>query len=188
MIFLTPVILILLIILLVVTVYSDIKFNRIKNFWVFLSTLLAFTAHLILGGWNGFAISLLGFIVGLGLFLPFYIIGGMAAGDVKLMATVGALLGVKLAWIAVIFTLISGGLLALAYLLFRGDLMHYLKRWLTIFSSFLISFSISSSYLNPANDEVASLRFPYALAIATGAVLSLLWFVHLLPSYMLISY
>ena len=43
--------------------------------------------YLVLG-WEGLGMSLLGTVVGLGLLLPAYAIGGIGAGDVKLLAGV----------------------------------------------------------------------------------------------------
>src|SRR5688572_27528126 len=41
-------------------------------------------------GWEGLGWSLVGTLVGLALLMPLYSIGGMGAGDVKLLAGVGA--------------------------------------------------------------------------------------------------
>ena len=180
-----PIILTVLVIVLAITLYSDMRFNKIKNLWIGLGVLLAFASHLYLGGWSGLGSSFLGLLVGFGLFLPLYMLGGMAAGDVKLMAAVGAILGVNLAWIIVLATLICGGLLALLYLAIRRDLLRYLQRWYAIITNLVLTRNINSSYLDPADNEVARHYFPYALAITSGVVVSLVLFVNKLPDYML---
>lgn len=60
-----------------------------------------------------------GLVLGGLLLLPGYALGGMAAGDVKLMAMAGAFLGPGLATAAVLYTCLVGGALALAVLAWR---------------------------------------------------------------------
>ena len=60
-----------------------------------------------------------GLVLGGLLLLPGYALGGMAAGDVKLMAMAGAFLGPGLAAAAVLYTCLAGGALALAALAWR---------------------------------------------------------------------
>lgn len=186
--FLDPVLLVILFSLLTVTLYSDLKYNKIKNLWVGVGTLLGFILHLYLGSWTGLASSVLGFLVGFGVFLPLYLLGGMAAGDVKLMAAVGALVGSSLAWITVILTLLSGALIALVYLAIRRDLNRYVSRYIQFFRDFIVTRNIGSSYHPPANDEVAAQHFPYVLAVASGVIISLILFMSRLPGYMLTHY
>ena len=185
---LVPFFLVVIVSLLAASVYSDLIYNKIRNMWVGVATLLGLLAHFYLAGWPGLFSSFLGLIVGLGVFLPFYILGGMAAGDVKLMASVGALVGAKLAWITVVLSLLSGVLLALGYLAVRGDLNRYLSRYRLILKNLLVTRKIRLSYLSPEDNEIATHRFPYALAIASGVILSLLLFMTRLPNYMLTTY
>jgi prepilin peptidase CpaA len=96
----------------IAAVVDDLKRRHIAN-WI---PALAFTAGLILkcaqGGWRGAGSSLLGTLAGAGVFLIFYLLGGMGGGDVKLMAGFGALLGPKLLLEAALWTGGCGGLMA----------------------------------------------------------------------------
>src|SRR6185295_14833073 len=58
--------------------------------------------------------SVLGFVVGLVLMMPGHVLGATGAGDVKLMAAVGAIVGPALVISAFLFTAVAGGVLALA--------------------------------------------------------------------------
>jgi prepilin peptidase CpaA len=134
---------------------------------------LALVLHLAFGGLEGLQATTLGAAVGLGLFLPFYLLGGMAAGDVKLVAAVGALIGPKLVLIAGAFTLITGALLALGYLALRGDVVSWSRRWALVAKNTLVTRSMQTAYIAPAQGEVAGQRFPYALAVAIGTILAI---------------
>jgi prepilin peptidase CpaA len=96
----------------VAAVVDDLKRRHIAN-WI---PALAFAAGLVLqsvqGGWRGAGSSLLGTLAGAGVFLIFYLLGGMGGGDVKLMAGFGALLGPKLLLEAALWTAGCGGLMA----------------------------------------------------------------------------
>src|SRR5579859_646756 len=72
---------------------TDVRTRRIPN-WLTGSTILAgLLLHLVMGGWTQAALALAAAAVGGGLFLLFYIAGGMGAGDVKLMAAIACLVG-----------------------------------------------------------------------------------------------
>ena len=55
---------------------------------------------------------MLGFVVGLALMMPGHVLGATGAGDVKLMAAVGAIVGPALVVTAFLFTAVAGGVLA----------------------------------------------------------------------------
>jgi prepilin peptidase CpaA len=181
---LQPIFLMPLVALLAMTVYGDLREQRIRNVWTLGGASLAILVHLFIGGLEGLQTALLGLGTGLGLLLPFYAMKGMAAGDVKLMGAVGALVGPKLALIAVAATLIAGGVLAVGYLVIRGDIGRWLQRWNGVLANLVVARGLGVSYLPPAADEVAGQRFPYALAIAAGTLIAAVWFSGQAPAYM----
>jgi prepilin peptidase CpaA len=71
--------------------------------------------------------------VGLAFFLPFFALGGLGAGDVKLLAAVGACLGPLAAvWVA-LYTSIAGGVMALAVASYSGYLRQaFVNLWCVI--------------------------------------------------------
>ena len=71
-------------------------------------------------GWWGWLYALGGAAAGFGVFLIFYLLGGMGGGDIKLMAGFGALLGANRLLEAALWTAGTGGLLALGVLAFRA--------------------------------------------------------------------
>jgi prepilin peptidase CpaA len=99
---------------------DDLSRRQISN-WISGS---AFAAGVILQtvehGWGGAGSALAGTLAGAGVFLVFYLLGGMGGGDVKLMAGFGALLGVKQLLQAALWTGGCGGLMALAVIAARA--------------------------------------------------------------------
>jgi len=98
----------------VISAAWDLKTRRIPNVLTFGSAIAAFGFHLYMTGLSGAGWSAAGWLVGVAFFLPFFVLGGMGAGDVKLLAALGAWLGPgQAAWLA-LFSLIAGGVLGLA--------------------------------------------------------------------------
>ena len=73
-------------------------------------------------GWEGLGWSLVGTVVGLALLMPAYAIGGMGAGDVKLLAMVGAFLGVMAGLEVMLWTFVLAACMALIVLVWRYGL------------------------------------------------------------------
>lgn len=148
-------------------VVCDFVNHRIPNYYL----LLGMLAALVVQGWTlglaGLTASGAGLLIGFALFIPLYAFGGMAAGDVKLMAVVGSLLGVTGALWAVAYSLIAGMLLGILYLVGKGELGKFMARYWAMAGI--------RSYIPAENKDAARHRFPYALAIACGTVSSLFW-------------
>jgi len=98
----------------------DLGQRRIPNRLLAAGLLFALALHLFSGNVASVLSSgLAGFAVGMLMFLPLYLLRAMAAGDVKLMATVGAFLGPSLAFESSLATYCAGGILALGIVLAR---------------------------------------------------------------------
>jgi len=68
--------------------------------------------------------ALAGALCGLLVFLPLYLLRGMAAGDVKMMATVGLFVGPYDALQVAVITCCVGGVMAVAIILGKARLQH----------------------------------------------------------------
>ena len=91
----------------------DLHSRRIPNVLTFGATIAAFVAALVVGGDTTFGSSVAGWALGLVLFLPIYAVGGMGAGDVKLLAAIGAWLGPLGVFHTALYTAVAGLVLAL---------------------------------------------------------------------------
>lgn len=153
--------------LLLVAVAVDLLRHRIPNLLVFLGLTLGCVGQVFLYGVSGFGDYLSGAAIGFAVFIPMYAVGGMAAGDVKLMAMVGGFLSAELALWASVSSLIVGGLYGILIVLFRGQIVRTFSRYNLMLRT--------RSYFSPAADEVVGKKFPYSVSILLGTLVALLW-------------
>src|SRR5438067_3940578 len=101
-----------------------ITFPMIISGWIYSATLSPYA------GWEGLMYSLAGTAVGLALLLPAYAIGGMGAGDVKLLAGVGAWVWAGATFWAFCVSAVAGGIIAVGMVLVRGVwAKHHAQFW-----------------------------------------------------------
>ncbi len=160
---LTP---LLLAAVLVIAVWRDVTRHRIDNWISVLGIGVALGLQLNSAGVAGLALTLGGVMAGLAIFLPFYVAGGMAAGDVKLMAAAGAFLGPVDAVMAGLASLIAGTVLALLVMAMHGGLREGLGHT----GRQLLGFGMTRIWVRASPDSIAARRFPYAGAIAVGCL------------------
>jgi len=112
--------------ILVVTVCTaavyDLRYRRIPNWLALSGLILGIGTNTLLFAWQGLKVSLLGSGVALLIYFPLYLLRGMGAGDVKLMAAVGAIVGWPYWFGVFFFTAIVGGIAAVALLASRSQL------------------------------------------------------------------
>ena len=98
---------------LIISVVEDLRRQKIPNVVTFPAMVLAVAVHSLSAGMNGFLYSAGGLALGMGLFMIPYIMGGMGAGDVKLMGACGAVFGPKGILAASILVVLAGGVYSL---------------------------------------------------------------------------
>jgi prepilin peptidase CpaA len=136
---------------------DDLARRRIAN-WIPLAALAGgFGWQMRQNGWMGGLYALGGATAGFGVFLVFYLLGGMGGGDVKLMAGFGALLGAGRLLEAALWTAGVGGILALSVVAAKSA-RRLVRGW-------------NAAAQNP--DEERRESIPYAPAITLGVWLSL---------------
>jgi prepilin peptidase CpaA len=102
---------------------TDLWKFKVYTVLTFPTLLLGLVASAILGGWEGLVASLLGAGLGLGLLVAFFAMGGVGAGDVKLLMAVGAWLGPHLTYQVFVASALAAGLYAAALVGSRGGPM-----------------------------------------------------------------
>jgi len=149
--------------ILAVAVYSDIRSHRISNSLSLLALVVGLALQFLGHGFQGVTSGLLGAGVGLGCFAPLYLARAMGAGDVKLLAAVGAFLGPQGAFLAALLALLAGGLGAIGYVLWRA-----LRASVSSFVHEGLAAASSSAFV--AARLARRDRLPFALPIAVGGV------------------
>ncbi len=109
-----------LLLILATALATDMAYRRIPNGLSLGGAAVGLLTNATLLGPSGLVFALLGWLLCLALFMPMYASAGMAAGDVKLMAMVGAFLGPVNGLVAFALTLVAGGALASIWIAWRN--------------------------------------------------------------------
>ena len=150
---------------------ADLRTRRIPNALTLTAAVIAVVFHAATGGWAAVGSSIAGWLLGVALFFPMFALRGMGAGDVKLLAAVGAWLGpAQVAFVAVA-TSIAGGVLALAVALLHG----YLKTALTNVRALLTHWRVMGVRPLPevTLEGTQGPRLAYAVPVAIGTMVTL---------------
>jgi prepilin peptidase CpaA len=155
----------------------DLATRRIPNRLLLLAWALALPLHAASPApLAALGAALAGAAVGLALFLPFYLLRGMAAGDVKLMATVGALAGPGPAFAIAVWAWVAGGALALLMIVARGRVRAAGDNLRALLRPLLMRLAGIPAAPEPlAHPSVGAM--PYGVAVALGT-LSTVWLRH----------
>jgi prepilin peptidase CpaA len=162
----------LLIILLTLCAAYDARSNKIPNILTVPFAISAVALHTINNGLDGFLFSTAGMVIGIALLVIPYIMGGMGAGDVKLMGVVGGFLGAKATLGAFILIALAGGIYSLALIFIRRESFKgFFSEKLIILSN--IAMLRQYMPLKPKNSGQKP-RLKYGVAIAFGTITHLL--------------
>ena len=154
----------------------DVRERRIPNSLTFPAIAAGLIAHTVANGWLGLGDSALAGLIAGGMFLVFFVAGGMGAGDVKLMTAVGCIAGLPSLHMVVIATAIAGAAFALAVSFHHGRLRETLRNVGALLLHHGRRGLEPHPDLNLSNAE--ALRLPFALPIAAGClftVCTLVW-------------
>jgi prepilin peptidase CpaA len=165
----------------VVAAYIDGKELRVPNWltfpmiiagWIWSSVQYGIDGE---GWYMGLAWSLAGTAVGIATLLPAYSIGGMGAGDVKMMAAIGAWVHCSITFYSFCVGAIVGAILAVAMILMSGEGRKH-------FNQFFFILNEIQTVRNPETlAEIAAERkssmklLPYGIPLAIGTVLYFAW-------------
>ena len=150
---------------------TDIRSRRIPNLLTLGAAVAAIGFHVVSAGTSGLFLALSGWAVGLLLFLPFFALGGMGGGDVKLLAALGAWVGPRdVVWLA-IYTSLAGGVLGLVVALSRNYLGTALRNIWTMLVSWWLVGPRPVPSMTLADSKAP--RLAYAVPMMIGTVVTL---------------
>lgn len=149
----------------------DIRQKRVPNRLTYTSFLLGLGVRTAFAGGRGLLDGLAGGLVCGAAFFLFFLVKGMGAGDVKLMAAVGAWAGWGRAANLLIATALAGGVLAIGYMVAHRRTVRTVRNLGSLVRFHVTSGVRSHPELNIAHSS--SIRIPYATAIALGSLYAL---------------
>ncbi len=154
---------------LIISGYTDWRYRKIYNKVLLPAALAAFAYHFATAGWRGLIYSGQGLVVGLALLMIPFLWGGIGAGDVKLLAVIGALKGAGFACWTFLAGAIAGGIMAVFFLLSNKRFYSTLSCLHRRIQTTVLSGFREFDALRYQKDE-KNICIPYGIALALGAV------------------
>ena len=142
---------------------SDVKYQRIPNSLTYPAAVAGILINWLALGTEGMISSFAGLALGFGILFVAMMFGGVAGGDVKLAACLGALVGLETTALGLLYMGLCAGAIALGIMIWKGKLLKSLRRmWRFLFTSLLPWMETESL------DEANSDTFPLGVAIVAG--------------------
>jgi len=149
-------------------IITDLRSRRIPNALTFTAFGVALAVRFAFQGWLGLGLALMGAVIAPGVLLLLHMGRGLGMGDLKLAAAVGAFLGPMPAVAAMLCSALIGGVLAIALLMRRGQLLSEFFGLCLIGLPFLNRKSVDL----PVNAPVVT-TMPYGVAIGIGSLVTM---------------
>ncbi len=172
-----------LFVLLAAAVATDLRSHRIPNFLLLPALGLALMLHTMTGGVEGLIAATAGLTLGLAMLLPLYLVGGTAAGDVKLLGVVGGFVGPWAAVVSGLATMMVGAVFGIAVIVWQRLLPAVESRAAQVLTPPDTGMH-TSPVAQPFEHRNRVTYIPYAPAIAVGTVAAL-WYLNYLPGQLL---
>jgi len=161
-------------VILIVAAWIDGKQLRVPNWLTFPMVISGLVYSGFVGGlgnWDsGFIGGFLGMIVGLATLLPLYAVGGMGAGDVKLMAGIGAWLGAEITFYGFCASTVVGALMAVAMVLYRRAFQKHYANFLLILTEWMTIKDPRELSKIAAERKPTMFLLPYGIPICIGCI------------------
>jgi prepilin peptidase CpaA len=149
-------------------IYYDVRYRRIPNAFVLATLISGLTLNVVLGGISGGLNSLGGCVFAFVLMFMLHVFGAMGAGDVKLFAAIGSVIGAPLVLPTFVVVVLTGGVLALVSIIRSGVVRTTFHRVLQILVGLLPGWQMPK-FSVPADRR---LTIPYGVAITIGAIIA----------------
>ena len=162
----------LLVPLAVLITYYDVRYRRIPNAFVLATLAGGLLINGILRGPGGLTASLGGCALAFGMMFALHLFGAMGAGDVKLFAAIGSVVGAGLVIPTFVVVVLTGGVLAFVTAVRARAFVLTMQRVLQILVGFLPGWQVPR-FAVPADRR---LTIPYGVAITFGSLISLFLF------------
>jgi prepilin peptidase CpaA len=152
----------------IIIAYYDVRYRRIPNPFVLATFFSGLLINAIFGGLPGVLGSLAGCLFAFVLMFLLHVFGAMGAGDVKLFAAIGAVMGAHLILPTFLVVILTGGLLAMISIIRAGAVGPTMQRVLQILVGLLPGWEMPR-FAVPADRRST---IPYGVAITIGSLIS----------------
>ena len=155
---------------LIVAAWIDGKQLRVPNWLTFPMVIAGIVFNTVIAGWAGLGDSLIGMCVGLVCLLPLYAVGGMGAGDVKLLAGVGAWVGAWPTFYGFAVSTVVGAVMAVIMVMRKRDKTQHYANFLMIFTEWMQVRNPKKLAAIAAERKPKMLLLPYGIPICIGCI------------------
>lgn len=158
--------------LVVIAAISDYRTYRIPNWLTLGGTVLAL-AYAVLVPFvpgQGFLWALAGMAIGFFVLLPFYVLRAMGAGDVKLMAMIGAFVGGNHIIPIILLSFIVGGTMAIGFAIYKRVLWRTLGNVKSMTQMLILSAMTGTTSSTSVDATTSGGKLPYGVSIAIGTI------------------
>ena len=149
---------------------TDVGSRRIPNVLTLGGAAAALVFHAVTAEGAGIGTAAMGWLVGTAVFLPFFLLGGMGAGDVKLMAGIGAWLGAAVTFYAFCVTVVVGAVMALLMVLAQNSFRKHYKNFLLIWIEWWTIRNPRELSKIAADRKSKMFLLPYGIPICIGSI------------------
>lgn len=156
--------------ILILAAWIDGRELKVPNWITFPMVLAGLVYSTCVGGWAGLGAGLVGMCVGLLTLMPLYAVGGMGAGDVKLMAGIGAWLGWQITLTAFAVSTVVGAVMAVVMVLLKKNVKHHYENFLLILSEWMVIKNPYELSKIAAERKPKMMLLPYGIPICIGTI------------------
>lgn len=152
---------------LLIALFLDVKYSKLPNWLTVSGMAFGLIYHLITSGVHGLIFSVAGLLIAGLIFIILYIFRAVGAGDAKLFAAIGSIVGIELALYLTMYSVVYAGLIGIIILLFTRTFLRKLTAAFFALLGTALSkdFSILEDY--KANK---STRFPFMYAVIPAVI------------------
>lgn len=155
---------VIFLLLIATSLFTDVRYNKVYN-WITLPAIgMGILLNALSGRWVSVREGLIGVGVGFLLLSPLFFSGGVGAGDIKLLAGIGAIKGPLFVFWSTVYGLLLSGLIILVIWIYKKTFIKSLKRTARFIFT-LLSPGLKPEYIKKEESE----RIPLGAALSLGA-------------------
>lgn len=161
---------IILVLLLTAAVLQDLGSYRIRNITSVIGLAAGLIINLILEGSEGLLLSIIAACIPFIFLIVLFALRMLGAGDIKLFCAIGAVMGIRFILLAMVFSFLSGGIIAIILIIIRGNYSERLRHLAEYIKTCFLTRSFQP-YSDPGNKSNGS-KFHFSIAIAAGCIIA----------------